>query len=167
MEVTDGAVPRGGGRRSAAAARAPRRPRSHPRPRRGRRARRPSGRGGGLPGGLHDRVRDGRRSPDFVIIARTDARAVEGMDSAIERAHRYREAGADVLFVEAAESEDEISSVARRLSDVPLLFNWAEGGKTPPVDYATLAALGFKVVIFPIATLLGTTAWIRHALAEI
>jgi 2,3-dimethylmalate lyase len=108
-----------------------------------------------------------RRSPDFVIIARTDARAVEGMASAIERARRYREAGADVLFVEAAESEEEISSVARALPDVPLLFNWAEGGKTPPVDYATLAALGFKIVIFPIATLLGTTAWIRSALAEI
>jgi 2,3-dimethylmalate lyase len=108
-----------------------------------------------------------RRSDDFVIIARTDARAVEGMDSAIERARRYREAGADVLFVEAAESEEEISVVARRLSDVPLLFNWAEGGKTPPVNYAALAGLGFKLVIFPIATLLGTTAWIRHALAEI
>src|SRR5918999_976413 len=108
-----------------------------------------------------------RRSPDFVIIARTDARAVEGVDSAIERARRYREAGADVLFVEAAESEEEISVVARRLNDVPLLFNWAEGGKTPPVNYAALADLGFKIVIFPIATLLGTTNWIRHALAEI
>jgi 2,3-dimethylmalate lyase len=108
-----------------------------------------------------------RRSPDFVIIARTDARAVEGMDSAIERARRYREAGADVLFVEAAQSEDEIGAVARALGDVPLLFNWAEGGKTPSVDYDTLAALGFKIVIFPITTLLGTTAWIRSALAEI
>jgi len=108
-----------------------------------------------------------RRSDDFLIIARTDARAVEGLDSAIERARCYREAGADVLFVEAAESEEEIGVVARRLSDVPLLFNWAEGGKTPPLDYAALAELGFKLVIFPIATLLGTTAWIRHALAEI
>lgn len=108
-----------------------------------------------------------RRSPDFVIIARTDARAVEGMDSALERARRYGEAGADVLFVEAAESEDEVSAVARALGDFPLLFNWAEGGKTPPVNYDTLAALGFKIVIFPIATLLGATAWIRSALAEI
>jgi carboxyvinyl-carboxyphosphonate phosphorylmutase len=108
-----------------------------------------------------------RRSADFVIIARTDARAVEGMDSALDRARRYRDAGADVLFVEAAETEDEIAAVANRLGDVPLLFNWAEGGKTPPVDHARLAELGFKIVIFPIATLLGTTAWIRHALAEI
>ena len=108
-----------------------------------------------------------RRSPDFVLIARTDARAVEGMDAALERARRYRDAGADVLFVEAAESEDEIALVAERLADVPLLFNWAEGGKTPPIDHARLCELGFRIVIFPIATLLGTTAWIRHALAEI
>jgi carboxyvinyl-carboxyphosphonate phosphorylmutase len=108
-----------------------------------------------------------RRSADFVIIARTDARAVEGMDSAIERARRYRAAGADVLFVEAAESDDEITTVATRLGDVPLLFNWAEGGKTPPIDHARLAELGFRIVIFPIATLLGTTGWMRHALAEI
>jgi carboxyvinyl-carboxyphosphonate phosphorylmutase len=108
-----------------------------------------------------------RRSADFVIIARTDARAVEGMDCAIERARRYRAAGADVLFVEAAESDDEITTVATRLGDVPLLFNWAEGGKTPPIDHARLAELGFRIVIFPIATLLGTTGWMRHALAEI
>src|SRR5256714_1365310 len=108
-----------------------------------------------------------RRSDDFVIIARTDAGAVEGMVRAIERARRYRDAGADVLFVEAAENEDEIAAVAAELGDVPLLFNWAEGGKTPPIDHARLAELGFKIVIFPIATLLGTTRWIRHALAEI
>ena len=108
-----------------------------------------------------------RRSDDFVIIARTDARAVEGMASAIERARRYHEAGADVLFVEAAESEDEVAAVAAELRGIPLLFNWAEGGKTPPVDHATLTELGFRIVIFPIATLLGTTAWIRQALAEI
>jgi 2-methylisocitrate lyase-like PEP mutase family enzyme len=108
-----------------------------------------------------------RQSADFVIIARTDARAVEGIEAALERARRYRDAGADVLFVEAAESEDEIALVAERLADVPLLFNWAEGGKTPPIDHQRLSDLGFKLVIFPIATLLGTTAWIRHALAEI
>src|ERR671929_771461 len=83
-----------------------------------------------------------RRSDDFVIIARTDARAVEGMARAIDRARRYRDAGADVLFVEAAVSEGEIAAVAERLADVPLLFNWAEGGKTPPIDHAQLSALG-------------------------
>jgi 2-methylisocitrate lyase-like PEP mutase family enzyme len=108
-----------------------------------------------------------RASDDFVIIARTDARAVEGMASAIDRARRSHDAGADVLFVEAAESEDEVATVANELRGVPLLFNWAEGGKTPPLDHATLAELGFRIVIFPIATLLGTTRWMRQALAEI
>ncbi len=108
-----------------------------------------------------------RASDDFLIIARTDARAVEGMASAIDRARRYRDAGADVLFVEAAESEEEVATVARELAGVPLLFNWAEGGKTPPLDHAALAELGFRIVIFPIATLLGTTRWMRQALAEI
>ncbi len=108
-----------------------------------------------------------RRSDDFVIIARTDARAVEGMPAAIERARRYRDAGADVLFVEAAETEDEVATVAGELRGIPLLFNWAEGGKTPALDHATLARLGFRLVIFPIALLLGTTRWIRQALAEV
>jgi 2-methylisocitrate lyase-like PEP mutase family enzyme len=108
-----------------------------------------------------------RRSEDFVIIARTDARAVEGMASAIDRARRYRDAGADVLFVEAAETEDEVAAVAAELRGIPLLFNWAEGGKTPPLDHATLADMGFRIVIFPITTLLGTTRWMRHALEEI
>jgi carboxyvinyl-carboxyphosphonate phosphorylmutase len=107
-----------------------------------------------------------RESPDFVIIARTDARAVEGLPAAIERARSYRDAGADVLFVEAATSEAEIDTVASELDDVPLLFNWAEGGKTPPIPYDRLEALGFAIVIFPISVLLTATASIRQALAE-
>src|ERR687894_1384942 len=74
-----------------------------------------------------------RHSEDFVIIGRTDARAVEGMEEALERAHRYREAGVDVLFVEAPQSEEEIAAVAEAFPDMPLLFNWVESGKTPPV----------------------------------
>src|SRR3712207_6610491 len=66
---------------------------------------------------------EARNSEDFVIIGRTDARAVEGMDGALERARLYREAGADVLFVEAPQSEKEISAVSEALPDVPLLFN--------------------------------------------
>ena len=108
-----------------------------------------------------------RESPDFVLIARTDARAVEGLGSALDRARRYRDAGADVLFVEAAESEEEIEAVARELAGVPLLFNWAEGGKTPPVDYARLCQLGFRIVIFPISTLLAATQALRDTLAQI
>src|SRR5690349_5858849 len=83
-----------------------------------------------------------RRSPDFLLIARTDARAVEGLEATLERARRYREAGADVLFVEAPQTDEEIRAVAQAFPDVPLLFNWAEGGKTPPIGYAQLKALG-------------------------
>lgn len=105
-----------------------------------------------------------RRSSDLVIIARTDARAVEGMESAIGRARRYYQEGADMLFVEAPQSLEEVEEVARRLSGIPLLFNWAEGGKTPPVSLDVLQTLGFRVVIFPVGTLLAATAAIRQTL---
>jgi len=108
-----------------------------------------------------------RESSEFVIIARTDARAVEGLPAALDRARRYREAGADVLFVEAATTEEEIETVAAELAGVPLLFNWAEGGKTPPVPYDRLRDLGFAIVIYPLSVLLTATASIRAALAEI
>jgi carboxyvinyl-carboxyphosphonate phosphorylmutase len=108
-----------------------------------------------------------REHPDFLIIARTDARAVEGLDGALERARRYRDAGADILFVEAPESTDEITRVAERFSDVPLLFNYTEGGKTPAVTHAFLRDLGFRLVIFPLSTLLAATAAMRAVLAEI
>ncbi|HUY73916.1 MAG TPA: oxaloacetate decarboxylase [Candidatus Dormibacteraeota bacterium] len=110
---------------------------------------------------------DARISPELVIIARTDARAVEGLDAAIERAASYREAGADVLFVEAPQSVDEVRAVAAAFPTVPLLFNYAEGGKTPAVDHAMLAELGFAIVIFPIATLLAATLAMRTVLAKI
>ena len=108
-----------------------------------------------------------RQDDDFVVIARTDARAVEGLDAALDRARRYRDAGADVLFVEAATSEEEIERVAAELHDVPLLFNWAEGGKTPPVPYDRLRQFGFRIVIFPISLLLTAMASMRRVLTEI
>jgi 2,3-dimethylmalate lyase len=74
---------------------------------------------------------EARAQPEFVIIARTDARAVEGLERALERARLYREAGADALFIEALVSEAEVEEAARAFPGVPLLFNWAEGGKTP------------------------------------
>ena len=106
-----------------------------------------------------------RTDPDFVIIARTDARAVEGIDAALERAARYLEAGADVLFVEAPEDEEEINLIARTFAGVPLLFNWAEGGRTPPVGLAQLGELGFRIVIFPIGALLSAATAVRSFLA--
>ena len=110
---------------------------------------------------------DARTDPDFVVIARTDARAVEGLDSALDRARRYRDAGADALFIEALVSEAEIEAAAAAFPDVPLLFNWAEGGKTPPVSLDRLTELGYRIVIFPIGTLLAATAAMRRILKEI
>jgi 2-methylisocitrate lyase-like PEP mutase family enzyme len=108
-----------------------------------------------------------RRSPDFAIIARTDARAVEGLARTLERAHRYSEAGADMLFIEAPESERDIETIAESLRGVPMLFNWAEGGKTPPVPLRRLRELGFRLVIFPISTLLVAAQSIASVLAVI
>ena len=110
---------------------------------------------------------EARAQPEFVIIARTDARAVEGLERALERARLYHEAGADVLFIEALVSEAEIEEAARAFPGVPLLFNWAEGGKTPPVSLARLTELGYRIVIFPIGTLLAATAAMRAILREI
>jgi 2-methylisocitrate lyase-like PEP mutase family enzyme len=110
---------------------------------------------------------DARVSSDLLIIARTDARAVEGLDAAIERAGRYREAGADVLFIEAPQSVDEIRAIAAAFPSVPLLFNYAEGGKTPAIEHALLAELDYAIVIFPIGTLLAATKAIRAVLARI
>jgi 2,3-dimethylmalate lyase len=110
---------------------------------------------------------EARRSPEFVIIARTDARAVEGLDSALRRARLYRDSGADVLFVEAPQSEEEVARVAMELADVPLLFNFAEGGKTPPISLERLRELGYRIVIFPIGALLAATTAVRKLAAEI
>jgi len=108
-----------------------------------------------------------RSDPDFVLIARTDARAVEGLDSALERAAAYREAGADVLFVEAPESESEVAAVADAFPEVPLLFNWVERGRSPMLPLEKIAAMGFAMVIMPVATLFSATAAMQRYLEEI
>lgn len=91
---------------------------------------------------------DARRSDDFVVIARTDAIAVEGIDSAIQRAHAYRGAGADVLFVDAPESLEQIERIAKEVPG-PLLFDWSYDGVTPPVSRSTLERLGYELILFP------------------
>ncbi len=108
-----------------------------------------------------------RRSDEFLIIARTDARAVEGLDAALRRARTYHAAGADMLFIEAPQSVEEIGAVGKAFPDVPLLFNYAEGGKTPAVTQEFLRRAGFSLVIFPISTLLAATAAMRTVLAQI
>jgi 2-methylisocitrate lyase-like PEP mutase family enzyme len=90
-----------------------------------------------------------RRDPDFVVIARTDARAGEGMAAAIERAKAYRAAGADMIFVESPQSEAELAQVGEAFRGVPLLANMVEGGKTPILPAERLQALGFKLAIYP------------------
>ncbi|TQN42187.1 2,3-dimethylmalate lyase [Blastococcus colisei] len=109
-----------------------------------------------------------RRDPDLLVIARTDAVAVTGIDDAIARARAFADAGADVLFVEAPASEADIERVATELRGVaPLVFNWAEGGKTPPLSLERITELGFSLVIYPIGTLLAATAGIRTLLATL
>jgi carboxyvinyl-carboxyphosphonate phosphorylmutase len=111
---------------------------------------------------------EARRDPDLVIIARTDAVAVAGLDEAIGRAKAFADAGADLLFVEAPTSEADIEHVAGELRGVaPLVFNWAEGGRTPPLPLARIRELGFALVIYPIGTLLAATAGIRSVLATL
>jgi len=93
---------------------------------------------------------DARRARDTLIIARTDALAVEGFDRAIERALLYREAGADMLFVEAPRTRADLGRMVTALGGkTPLMANMVEGGKTPPLSAAELEAMGFALVIFP------------------
>lgn len=93
-------------------------------------------------------AREARTDPNFVIIARTDARAVEGLERAIERGKRYAEAGADMIFIEAPQSIDEIKKIAKSIA-APLLINMFKGGKTPLVPMKELEAMGYRVVIVP------------------
>jgi 2-methylisocitrate lyase-like PEP mutase family enzyme len=103
---------------------------------------------------------DARRDPDFVIVARTDARAVEGIDGAIARANRYGEAGADVCFIEAPQSRPELERIPREVQ-FPLLVNMLTGGVTPILSVEELARLGYKIVVCPIESLLVAGAAIR------
>ena len=101
-----------------------------------------------------------RRDPDFVIAARTDARAVEGLDAAIGRARRYAEAGADMAFVEAPQSVAELGRIAREVP-LPNLANMLPGGATPLVALADLERMGFKVAVDPTSSLALTGAAMR------
>lgn len=92
---------------------------------------------------------DARQDPDFLVIARTDALAVLGLDEAIRRGRRYAEAGAGMIFVEAPRSEEELERIARELAGIPLLVNMFHGGKTPLVPAARLEAMGYRLMIVP------------------
>jgi 2-methylisocitrate lyase-like PEP mutase family enzyme len=97
-----------------------------------------------------------RATSDFLIIARTDARSSLGLDEALRRAEAYARAGADILFVESPESEDEMRRIGASV-DVPLLANMVDGGRTPVLSRDALEQLGYKLAIFPVTALLAAT----------
>ena len=114
---------------------------------------------------------DARRDHDFFIIARTDARAVEGLDAAVRRARAYIDAGADAIFPEALESADEFRAFARQLikegGKAPLVANMTEFGKTPYLSVSEFEELGYRLVLFPVTALRIATKAIDQLLAEL
>jgi 2,3-dimethylmalate lyase len=108
-----------------------------------------------------------RQDPDFVLIARSDAVAPEGVDAAIDRVLRYRDAGADMLYLDALPSFDDIGKVAAALAGEQVLFSWGEGGLTPPTSIDQLRRWGFSIVIFPVAALFASVTAIRDLLHRI
>ncbi len=118
---------------------------------------------------MADKIRvacDARRDPDFLIIARTDARASEGLDGALARARTYADAGADILFVEALESEDEMRRACDAL-DRPMMANMSNGGLTPMRTAAELEDIGYALAIFPAMTSLVAAAAMEQALLRL
>lgn len=95
---------------------------------------------------------DARYDPDFMVIARTDARTVHGIDEALERALAYEEAGADIIFVESPESKEEMIKINQTITKAYTLANMVEGGRTPLLPNDELAAIGYKLVIYPTAS---------------
>jgi 2-methylisocitrate lyase-like PEP mutase family enzyme len=109
---------------------------------------------------------DARRDPHLLIIARTDARQMLGLEAALERAELYREAGADVIFVEAPASAGELAQIGRRI-DAPLLVNIVEGGATPQLPAGELSALGFAIVLYANAALRGAVRGMQVVLEHL
>jgi 2-methylisocitrate lyase-like PEP mutase family enzyme len=120
---------------------------------------------GEMLGNIHAAV-DARTSVDVLIIARTDARAVDGLQAAVDRASAYIEAGADITFVEAPESLDEMRRIPQLLA-VPQIVNMVVGGKTPIVDASELSAMGFAIVLYANAALQGAILGMQNALREL
>ena len=110
---------------------------------------------------------EARQNPDFLIVARTDARSSLGLPEAIRRARLYAEAGADVLFVESPETDAEMAEIGRALGEKPLLANMVEGGRTPMLSNARLAELGYAIAIYPVAGLLSAAAALETVYRQI
>ena len=94
-----------------------------------------------------------RENPDFMICARTDAIAVEGFDNAIKRAKLFINAGADIIFIEAPETLEQLKKIPEIITEVPLLVNMLEGGKTPLCSRKQLEELRYKIIAYPVTTL--------------
>ncbi|MBS0372829.1 MAG: isocitrate lyase/phosphoenolpyruvate mutase family protein [Proteobacteria bacterium] len=109
---------------------------------------------------------DARRDPDFLIMARTDAAAVQGFEAAVERAQKFAEAGADILFVEAVTTAEEIRALPQRLA-TPQLMNMVIGGKTPIFNADELGQLGFGIVLYANAALQGAVMGMQKALTAL
>lgn len=107
-----------------------------------------------------------RQDPRFVVIARTDARGVTGFDDAVRRARLYLEAGADAIFPEALENADEFARFARAVP-APLLANMTEFGRSPNLDFSTLAALGYRMVLYPVTTFRAAVKAAQDTLADL
>ncbi|MEK7319784.1 MAG: oxaloacetate decarboxylase [Pseudomonadota bacterium] len=109
---------------------------------------------------------DAREDPNLLIMARTDAAAVHGMEAAIERGHRFIEAGADILFIEATESLADVERLPKLIA-APQLINIVIGGKTPVQSRETLASLGYALVLYANATLQGAVLGMQRALSTL
>jgi len=108
-----------------------------------------------------------RTDADFCIIARTDARGVNGLDDAIERGRAFARLGVDALFIEAPQSEAELAEIPRRLPDVPLLVNVFKGGKTPMLPTQRLQEMGYRIAIYPSETQRAAIHAMRKALGTL
>jgi 2-methylisocitrate lyase-like PEP mutase family enzyme len=109
---------------------------------------------------------DARVDQDFVLIARTDALAVEGFEQAMERCHRYEEAGADMIFLEAPSKMEHLAAIPKAFRK-PALYNMASSGKTPFLHAEEIQKLGFKLIIYPNFTLLSAITAMSHTLSEL
>ena len=108
-----------------------------------------------------------RQDDDFLIVARTDAREQNGLDEAIERGRLFAEAGADIVFIESPESEDEFRQIGTALGDMPLLANMVEGGRSPLIPRATLVEMGFNFIIYPVAAMAASAAALNTAYRQL
>jgi 2-methylisocitrate lyase-like PEP mutase family enzyme len=110
---------------------------------------------------------DSRSDPNFLVVARTDARTTHGLDEALRRAEKYLKAGADVLFVESPESVEEMRKIGETFKGVPLLANMVEGGRTPVLDRKGLEEVGYRIAIFPALGFLSMGAALDKAYSEL